>query len=1204
MQAEGQISSSYTDERGDMKPKFRSNRVAPRQAVLLQVVLCVLVGMMLACSSTALAARAHLPGGTFGEPCTTEPCGNGQLKEPEGVAVNETTGDIYVADKGDNRVEYFTASGAYLGQFNGSGLLPGEGTGAPTGQISAPSTVKIDNACQLHKPVLTETTTPTCHEFDPSNGDVYVLDVGNHLVDKFTATGEYLNQIKAHNLNVNFPFILGVYVDQNGHLWTCQYGESFLGEVDDYTDEEVNEFISSRVIPGTPDENEPGFVVDPKSGFYYFYKSEFSAPPERLTSFGSGLLLAPNTTQPIRESIGSEVSTGLADEPTSHDVYVDTGSRVTRYSAALAPLERLGSGTLAKGSGVSVDDTTETLYIADSAADDIKIFLPRPPGVPTIVDHSISSVTGESATGEAAIDPEGSGTSYRIEYGTTAAYGQSAPSPEGEVGSDYEAHEVDVPVQGLLSHTVYHYRIVATNAFGTVYGEDETFMTQTTGVASALIDERSWELASPPHKNGADFFGAGDLVQAAADGDAFVDLASQPTEDGAEGFSGYVDVLMTRGSEGWSSQTIAPAHAQGTGQTNGSEYRFFSEDLSRGLLQPYGSFTALSPEASESTPYLRTDYVGGDVNDHCLSGCYQPLVTRSDTAPGVQFGDATEAGCPTVFCGPEFLAATPDLSHVLLASTVQLTSERAPGGGVYEWSNGTLRLVSSERQVAGGRSTATVAEAFEQRFGMHAISADGQRVILGGGGKEGIYLHEMSSGTNIRLDEPEGGPGPSVYPQFVGASDDASKIFFIDGGHLTAAGSSSGADLYEYDTDRAAGEKLADLSVDTNPGEAANVQTVFGESQDGSYVYFVAAGALAPGASPGVCGNSEEELHGAQSNSCNIYVRHDGVTSFVAGEWHNDAAGDIYEAKLTRVSPDGRWLSFMSSSGLTGYDTRDARTGQPDEEVYLYSAIAKSLVCASCDPTGARPVGEQPAGVASSQAALQAANVPLWASYGEGGVLPYQPRYLVDGGRLFFNSYDALVPQDVDGTEDVYEFEPSGTGRCAAAVSSYVEARGGCLGLISSGTSPEESAFVDASETGGDVFFRTSARLVSQDFDNAADIYDARECSDATPCLPVASVSPASCATGDSCKPAPTPQPGLFGPPPSATFSGAGNVSAAVPVRGVKSKSLTRTQKLSRALKACHLKRSRGRRRSCEAAARKRYGLKKGKANSKKKGGR
>ncbi len=53
----------------------------------------------------------------------------------------------------------------------------------------------------------------------------------------------------------------------------------------------------------------------------------------------------------------------------------------------------------------------------------------------------------------------------------------------------------------------------------------------------------------------------------------------------------------------------------------------------------------------------------------------------------------------------------------------------------------------------------------------------------------------------------------------------------------------------------------------------------------------------------------------------------------------------------------GGYVAFMSNSPLTGYDNRDAVSGQRDEEVFLYDAASNHLVCASCNPTGARPVG-------------------------------------------------------------------------------------------------------------------------------------------------------------------------------------------------------------------------------------------------------
>ena len=108
------------------------------------------------------------------------------------------------------------------------------------------------------------------------------------------------------------------------------------------------------------------------------------------------------------------------------------------------------------------------------------------------------------------------------------------------------------------------------------------------------------------------------------------------------------------------------------------------------------------------------------------------------------------------------------------------------------------------------------------------------------------------------------------------------------------------------------------------------------------------------------------------SGGDNLYLLHyaggEWSTTFIATlshedekSWYEPPFGDGPQENLTgvssRVSPDGRFLAFMSDRSLTGYDNLDANSGQPDEEVYLYDAASGRLVCASCNPTGARPVG-------------------------------------------------------------------------------------------------------------------------------------------------------------------------------------------------------------------------------------------------------
>jgi hypothetical protein len=332
---------------------------------------------------------------------------------------------------------------------------------------------------------------------------------------------------------------------------------------------------------------------------------------------------------------------------------------------------------------------------------------------------------------------------------------------------------------------------------------------------------------------------------------------------------------------------------------------------------------------------------------------------------------------------------------------------------------------------------------------------------------------------------------------------------------------------------------------------------------------------------------------------CNLYV-YDTVTdktTLVAQLSGNDrhdwrATSNTLLIELTAgASPDGRYLAFMSERSLTGYDNVDVNSGQPDVEVYLYDAGTARLTCASCNPSGARPSGVFDTGVypgllvdrpGNWEGHWLAGSIPGWTSATQFQSF-YRSRYLSDSGRLFFDSSDALVPADSNGTQDVYEYEPAGVGSCDDGA--------GCVGLMSSGISGEESAFLDASESGNDVFFLTTAQLSRQDTDQALDVYDARVCSASSPCLAGPSASPPPCATADACRSAPSQQPGLFGAPASATFSGEGNpgpVLAPVVKKKAKKKVLTVAQKRAGALRRCRAK-PRRKRASCEAQVRRRY---------------
>src|ERR1017187_6808927 len=96
--------------------------------------LCTVTAGLVFSNVPALALPVHAFTASFGG----LGAGNAQFKEPGGVAVNDSTGQVYVVDKGNNRVEYFSSSGAYEGQFNGSD--------APKGPFSEPTAVAVNQS--------------------------------------------------------------------------------------------------------------------------------------------------------------------------------------------------------------------------------------------------------------------------------------------------------------------------------------------------------------------------------------------------------------------------------------------------------------------------------------------------------------------------------------------------------------------------------------------------------------------------------------------------------------------------------------------------------------------------------------------------------------------------------------------------------------------------------------------------------------------------------------------------------------------------------------------------------------------------------------------------------------------------------------------------------------------------------------------------
>jgi len=837
---------------------------------------------------------------------------------------------------------------------------------------------------------------------------------------------------------------------------------------------------------------------------------------------------------------------------------------------------------------------------------------------------SAAQVNATSATLQAELNPHGLPSTYHFQYGLTSAYGKSVPVPDASAGSGTSDTTVSNLIEELLPSTTYHYRVIARNALNKageyVTGPDRSFTTQ--GPGSTLADGRTWELVSPPNKHGAPLqplSGVGGVIQAAAGGGGLTYFAEGPIDSEPQGNRSLHNSQLLSARDpatGWSTQNITTPHEEVSQVIVGaaSEYYLFSEELSAGVLEPEGA-TALAPTPSEPhperTPYRRE-----------ADGRFVPLVSAANVPAGTKFGgEEGPAGSGVWGGGVELDTATPDLGHVVLSSPQLLAPGFKPGfeangaRNLYELTGGQLTLVSvlpnKEATSEAGVGAAVGHGGVNMRG---AIANDGSRVAFEGDDNH-LYLRDTTLGQTLQLDVPQpgaaGGGGKAV---FQAASGDGGRVFFTDASQLTADSTAKPGqpDLYMCEVKAPAGSltcALSDLSVDAVPGEAARVaKDVSAIDAAGAHVYFAASGVLtsAPNAHGEVAAAGSCEVKAGTSSTCNLYeydtaARRVALVAVLSSkdspDWGTQlasAGGGSFGNLTARSSPDGRYFTFMSRRSLTGYDNRDAASGQPDEEVYLFDAESGDLSCVSCNPTGARPLGVFDEGRFGTSLGLLVDNPASWVGAWLAGSIPgwtlknldtalYQSRYLSDSGRTFFTSSDALVPQDTNKLMDVYEYEPAGVGDCTSSARTYSSASGGCVSLISSGSSQEESAFLDASASGDEVFFLTNARLLSSDLDTAFDVYDAHVCSASSPCPPPPAPPTPPCE-GDSCQ-HPSPPPGEQ-TPGSLTYKGPENPPPPPPA---KAKAPTHKQLLAKALSACKKKKQKRKRAACERQARKRY---------------
>lgn len=1121
-------------------------RIALLAALACGAVLAVTLG-----AAQALLVQSS----TFGSTGT----GAGQMETPQGVAVDQSTGDRYVADSANHRVDKFNSAGTFQVTW-GWGVADGA-SHFETCTSSCQAGISGNGAGQF--------ANPTSVAVDSSSHDVYVGDVNNSNVQKFDSSGTYLSTNDGSTTTSgSFGGVVGIAVDQSNNLWVA--GNNNNISAFDSTGAFIREWNDTYGIT-------LAIAVDSTTNAVYLIRGTLAM--ERWTLTGSGeTVVDPNA------------ATAIAVDPATGNVYAadnSSGNRIFVYDSTNTQIDNFSlAGGFGTVGGLGFYSATPALLVSDATNNDVGVYTTPSPGPPVIDGESSSNLGATSATLNAQVNPFGNDTTCHFEYGLTTAYGSTAPCTPSDLGSSFADQNASAMISGLAPSTMYHFRVVATNsagttdgtdmtfttlpppsidsesvanvtatdatlqaqinpnggdttyqfqygtttsygstapaspvdigsgtsdvaasatlsglspnttyhfravADGTYFGPDRTFTTYAANLPTGLPDNRGYEMVTPANKDSGEAFdrnGAPTAAEAAFDGNrmGYISLNAFPGSQ-----SDGTNYLSTRGTSSWSTLNLVPPQS-----TAGSflcpvfaGIAAYSTDLSKGVLADGGN---QSSGCGTDSPQL----VAGEPQG------VQNLFVRDNTNNTFQLVDVTPGSVTPA--DANYDGGSADLSHVVFDENAQLTGNAPPSADdLYDWSGGVVKLVT-----VVGNAGVVGTLAGDHGFGFeHPVSADGTRILFNANGN--LYMRQNAA-TTLQVDASKAG-GSGGGGQLAGASVDDSLVYFTapDTSGLTSdTQPGSGTNLYRYSV---ASDTLTDLTPTASP----QFLGVSGVSNDGSFIYFAARDVLASGAT---------------LNEPNLYVWHNGTTTFIATLAGGDGCDWSANCLSARSSANGAFFGFTSSKNLTSYDSG----GNP--EIYLYNALSNTLACASCNPSGEPP---------TSGASIPAPYGPL---IGSGGTLS---RSVSDAGQVFFDTMDALLPTDTNGLRDVYEYE------------------GGQVRSISTGTSTHQSLFYDASQTGSDVFFSTGQQLVPQDVDSAEDIYDARVGGG----FPFSAPAPA--CVGDGCLPPPLSAPAapLVA---SLTFSGPGNAtpSGAAPSGGAQPAATTaKLRLLKRTIKGTTIK--------------------------------
>jgi hypothetical protein len=1047
--------------------------------------------------------------------------GSGVLSDPDGVAIDQDTGSVYVSDA--SGVRKFDSDGAPTPTFT---VDPAFGPVSATGALS----------------------------FDQGANQLLVADTAGGVVRRFSASGAVVSSFNGSagaGSPGAFTGLFDIATDSTGDVLIIDA----VGDPNNGGTSRLERYSSAGVWESTigPSGSPPVAVgVVPASDDVIVAASALglTVPSlHRFTSAGvarpdlavdSSVLTAILTGVAVddgpegRLSVATDVSTGFSFNGwVSVQVYAQKllatvaaapASQVTPFTATLnATVNPEGAETsfhleLAQGDGttwqtidgdgdgdesaglgavaVAVSDTADGLrentsyrvrVVAnrdgETSVSAATTFTTGDAPDPTTTIAPVTEIADDHAKLSGVVNPHGGPgvTRYHFEYSADGGNSWSE-TPDGLIGDGTADVTVSRTIAGLDPGRAYKARLVATKETTLVVNSTPVDFVADSGDSCPNAPVRAqqharrlpfcgaYEMVSPVDKDGGftDYTPQTQLgfIGLSVDGSAAVFSSYRAFADSKSGMP--ATYYSKRTSTGWAVNTASPPPVhpnpsvlEGTIALWGDA----SDDLSAGL-------------ATTADNYDPTDANGNNDAYRLTTGGQVTLASRGN---GAQRTTTSDGGAL------EISADGRDVYFQTSSHLVPEDADRMGGTDVYVRTGDHTRLLNVDGNgVPLSKCGSVLGGGYSHR---HAVSQDGSRAFFTVPNLDGVGDPDCSTPRQIyvRLGDGEvvhvsasqratpdpDGPKTAV---FEGAAADGSRVIFSSPERLTDDAQPGGG-VYSFDV---ATRELRLLVGPTNDALVIKV------SDSAKTVYFLTANT----AIPGVTGQG-------------LYAYRDGEpqVDLIALDPASLIQGDLLTSseisRFIAVNGDDQ-MAFATVARLTAFDNRGFK------EVYLYDR-QDGLTCVSCDPNKQRPADGR---------VLGDAGLPRqWAS-------TERPSFSRDG-KLLFDSADRLVKDDVNSRNDVYL---------------YADGR---VSLISGGRGDAGAYPHGISDDGKTVLFTSYDGLVPQDRDGDQDVYAVRF---EGGFLAPSSVQTAPCL-GDSCQAPPSGKPA--GVTPASQSAGAGDPAPA-----------------------------------------------------------